>query len=151
MKDQATYPLPHAKNLQNRKIGAMQRDKGQRGEREFCRALSEHLGETLRQLGAARDGGPDVLLGEHWAVEVKRGETLHLETWWIQAQQQADKVGRWPALAYRPNRRPWRVRVPLDLVMFGERVWDGKESEREELTAEVTLAGFAVVVRETRE
>ena len=79
MKDQATYPLPNAKNLQNRKIGAMQRDKGQRGEREFCRALSEHLGETLRQLGAARDGGPDVLLGEHWAVEVKRGETLHQE------------------------------------------------------------------------
>ena len=130
-------------------MSARQRDKGMRGEREFCDALGEHLGESLcRQLGAARDGGPDVLLGERWAVEVKRGETLQLATWWAQACAQADKAGRWPALAYRQNRQPWTVRVPLDLVMFGERVWEGPGSEQAALAAEVTLAGFAAVVRE---
>ena len=130
-------------------MSSSQRDKGQRGEREFCDALGEHLGESLcRQLGAARDGGPDVLIGERWAVEVKRGEKLELAAWWRQACAQADKAGRWPALAYRQNRHPWTVRVPLDLVMFGERVWDGHGSERVEMTADVSLAGFAAVVRE---
>lgn len=34
-------------------MSATQRHKGQRGEREFCAALSEHLGEALtRQLGS---------------------------------------------------------------------------------------------------
>ena len=61
---------------------ATQRNKGARGEREFCGLLSEHLGEKyFRQLGAARDGGPDVLIGERWAVEVKRAETLRWERW----------------------------------------------------------------------
>lgn len=130
-------------------MSASQRDKGQRGEREFCRAMSEHLGETLtRQLGSARDGGPDVLLGEKWAVEVKRKEELRLAEWWEQACIQAAKADRYPALAYRQNCKPWRVRVPLDLVMFGERMWDGAASEQAELVAELSLSGFAAVVRE---
>lgn len=130
-------------------MSASQRNKGQRGEREFCAALGEHLGEVLaRELGAARDGGPDVLLGERWAVEIKRGEKLELAKWWQQACEQADQAQRWPALAYRQNRQPWAVRVPLDLVMFGERLWDSPGGEQSDLTAEVSLAGFAAVVRE---
>lgn len=132
-------------------MSASQRNKGQRGEREFCSALSEHLGEPLvRQLDAARDGGPDVLLGEHWAVEVKRGETLRLAAWWRQACEQADDLGRWPALAYRPNRQPWTVIVHLDLVMFGARVWEqpSRDDADVQWTATLSLAGFAAVVRE---
>lgn len=131
-------------------MSASQRDKGNRGEREFCRDLSEHLGEALtRQLGAARDGGPDVLIGEHWAVEVKRGEALKLSTWWEQACRQADQAKRWPALAYRQNRQPWTVMAPLDVVMFGQPIWE-KSAVGASLdwAASLSLAGFAAVARE---
>lgn len=150
MAETATLPLPNPKNRQKRKTGAMQRRKGNEGETEFCRALGEHLGETLaRQLGAARDGGPDVLLGDRWAVEVKRGEALRLATWWQQACEQADKARRWPALAYRQNRQPWTVLVPLDIVMFGEAVWAWTVTDAHlDWAAAVSLAGFAAVVRE---
>ena len=91
-------------------MSTMQRHKGQRGEREFCKALSEHLGEDLtRQLGSERDGGPDLLIGATWAVEIKRGERLRLAAWWTQAGQQAADGYRWPALAYRQNHQPWRA------------------------------------------
>lgn len=133
---------------------ASQRDKGQRGEREFCAALGEHIGETLvRQLDSARDGGPDVLIGQHWAVEVKRGETLQLATWWLQACRQASNANRWPALAYRQNRQAWTILVPLDVVLYREQMWGEVPAEgwgdlALELTAALSLTGFAAVVRE---
>lgn len=128
-------------------MSASQRDKGARGEREFCRDLSAHLGETLtRQLGAARDGGPDVLLGDRWAIEVKRGEEPRIAAWWAQAWRQAVKAERWPALAYRPNRQLWTVIVPLDVVMWGTTTWECEPALV--WTAALSLAGFAAVVRE---
>ena len=132
---------------------AAQRNKGARGEREFCVLLSEHLGEKyFRQLGAARDGGPDVLIGERWAVEVKRAETLEFGVWWEQAFRQAMECGRLPALAYRASRQPWIVAVPLDVILHGRVLWRHHISENPccpwNLTAKLTLEGFATVVRE---
>ena len=130
-------------------MSATQRSKGQRGEREFCAALRDHLGEALtRQLGSERDGGPDLLIGEVWAVEIKRGERLRLADWWQQACAQAADCYRWPALAYRPNRQPWRVVVPLDIVMTGHARWE--LHGHHDWTAELSIAGFAAVIRETR-
>jgi hypothetical protein len=126
----------------------MQRRKGARGEVEFSKALSEHLGETIkRELGAARDGGPDLLVGESWAVEVKRSERLDLERWWDQACEQAAAQQRYPALAYRQNRQPWRILVPLDVVLWGIKTWECQNTL--DWTAQVSLAGFATVVRES--
>ena len=132
---------------------AAQRDKGARGEREFCGLLSEHLGEKyFRQLGAARDGGPDVLIGERWAVEVKRTERPEFIAWWAQAFRQALEYGRFPALAYRASRQPWTVAVPLDVILFGRVLWWHQINEKPscpwEFTAKLTLEGFATVVRE---
>ena len=132
---------------------AAQRDKGARGEREFCARLSEHLGEKyFRQLGAARDGGPDVLIGERWAVEVKRAETLEFGVWWEQAFRQAMECGRFPALAYRASRQSWTVAVPLDVILFGRVLWEEQENHTPwcpwEFAAKLTLEGFATVVRE---
>lgn len=127
---------------------AMQRDKGQRGEREFCKALSEYLGESLhRQLDSARHGGPDLLVGPLWAVEIKRGEDLKLNEWWRQACQQADDLYRYPALAYRQARQPWRVIVPLDILLWGHPQWENTAAA--DYTATLCVAGFAAVVRET--
>ena len=129
-------------------MSTMQRRKGQRGEREFCAALSEHLGKALtRQLGSTRDGGPDLLIGEAWAVEIKRGERLRLAEWWTQACAQAADHSRWPALAYRQNRQPWRVLVPLDVVMTGHARWE--IHGHPDWTADLSIAGFAAVIRET--
>lgn len=132
---------------------AAQRNKGARGEREFCVLLSEHLGEKyFRQLGTARDGGPDILIGEHWAVEVKRAETPEFGAWWAQSFRQALEYGRFPALAYRASRKPWTVAIPLDVILFGHVIWEEQGNHAPwcpwEFTAKLTLEGFATVVRE---
>jgi len=127
---------------------AMQRTKGLRGEREFCKALGDYLGESIeRRLGAERDGGPDVLLGSLWAIEVKRGERERLKEWWQQARAQAAGYYRYPALAYRANGQPWRVVVALDVVLFGHPQWDAADTL--DFTATLSVPGFAAVVRET--
>lgn len=144
--DLALLPLPSPKNRQNRQnrpSGSMQRAKGNRAEVEFCHALSAHLGETIqRQLGAARDGGPDVVFG-HWAIEVKRQEILHLPAWWRQACRQAAEVDLWPALATRVSRQPWRVIVALDVIRLG--VHTARSADLDQ-TAMLSLVGFATLV-----
>ena len=128
-------------------MSTMQRRKGARGEREFCKVLAEHLGESVsRQLGSARDGGPDLLLGDAWAVEIKRGERVRLADWWTQACEQAAAFYRYPALAYRQARQPWQVLVPLDIVLWGIRTWD--HADALDWTATLSVAGFATVIRE---
>lgn len=121
--------------------------KGDRGEREFCRVLNQHLGETIhRELGSARDGGPDLLIGDAWAVEVKRHERPRLTEWWTQACQQAADLQRYPALAYRQARQPWKILVPLDVVLWGIRTWD--HTDHPDWTTTVSVAGFATIIRE---
>lgn len=75
-----------------------------------------------RNLDQVREGGHDILGLDGWAIEVKRyAEVLpaDVERWWGQAVEQAKKI-TWkhvqPALAYRADRRPWRIVVPSDLL-----------------------------------
>jgi len=68
-------------------------------------------------------------------------QLLHvaLEKWWQQAKEQADKVKKSPALAYRLDRCKWSVVLPAYIFLpaaTGERVT-------------VSLELFAVVVRES--
>lgn len=85
------------------------RNKGASGEREFAALLSETLGEEIkRKLGAARDGGDDVVAGM-FSFEVKRRESLSVEQWLAQAVENADS-GRIPVVVYRKNgQTEWRV------------------------------------------
>lgn len=126
--------------------GRARREKGARGEREFAAELSKHLGVTChRELGAARDGGQDLCV-EGWAIEVKRQEILQLPVWWAQACSQALERNLLPALAYRMSRHPWRVIVPLDVIQCGYWRW---RKESLEWAAQLSIAGFAAVVRES--
>lgn len=99
--------------------GKKSRDKGGRGEREVYKLLQPIVNECyslfnmeppLMQRNAcqSRDGGYDII-GVDWiAIEVKRQETLHIETWWKQTVTQAGE-NKEPVLIYRKNHQPWQV------------------------------------------
>ena len=140
--------------------GAGSRAKGSRGELEFAAALADQVGVKLaRRLTQVRGGGHDLELPEDatgpvaeslaaLAIEIKRHSSVtpgSLATWWSQACRQAEDVGLLPCLAYRPDRQPWRVRLPLACVrpdLFPV-VWAD-----DALTVDMGLPAFAALVRE---
>ena len=93
------------------------RAKGKAGERELINELKallppELTSELTLNLDQTRDGGHDILGLGDWALEVKRYAEVtpaDLERFWKQATEQARKDEKRPALAYRQDRRPWRV------------------------------------------
>lgn len=129
-------------------MSAMQRRKGQAGERELFALLSEHLGFVVRRnVDQARKGGADGIEVPGWAIEVKRHESGFRSEWWSQAQAQADDK-RFPALAYRASRQPWRVRVLLQDV-FALASLDMAANTPMTHWLEVDLETFAFIVRES--
>lgn len=93
---------------------AMQRRKGQVGERELFGLLSEYLGAIVkRRILQVREGGCDSLDIPGYAIEVKRHETLNLKSWWAQTVNQAEMEKRKPILFYRQSRQPWRACIDL--------------------------------------
>lgn len=102
------------------------RTKGAGGEREFARLLAELTGhKPARNLEQSRNGGHDLLATDpdhplnHYALEVKRYSRITpalQDAWWQQAVGQAERAGLTPALAYRGDRQPWLIRVPLFAV-----------------------------------
>lgn len=117
-----------------------QKVKGKRGERELARLLTAQLGfQVLRNLTQTRrEGGADLDL-PGWSLEVKRAALPNIAIWWKQCLEQAERSGTRPALAYRLDRRPWRVMVRL--VDIADRC-----SARPDLTADLCLAGFCSLV-----
>jgi hypothetical protein len=92
------------------------RQKGQEGEREVIKLLSECCGEDItlkRNLMQSMEGGYDIVGLDWLALEVKRQETLDIENWWKQTLRQAGDT-RIPVLLYRQNRKQWYV------VMWGQ-------------------------------
>lgn len=93
-------------------MGAMQRSKGAKAEREVLKLLGEELGVMLtRNLQQTREGGADCLCVKGFAIEVKRQERLSRPTWWRQACEQAGRVGAEPMLLYRRNREKWKALI----------------------------------------
>jgi len=98
------------------------RDKGARGEREIIDLLQPIVDAVYKAAGReppqlkrtssmqADGGGCDVHGIEWLALEVKRCETLQLETWWRQCLSQT-RPDQLPALCYRQNHGQWRVRM----------------------------------------
>ena len=96
--------------------GNHSRRKGSGGELELIRLLRDALGvPAQRNLEQVRSGGFDIgLLG--LAIEVKRRSTVTpgaVAGWWAQAVHQAAAAGLCPCLAWRADRQPWAVRLPL--------------------------------------
>jgi len=96
------------------------RSKGQRGEREIVATLQEVIDRIygphdterpiLQRNTIQSDRGGYDLVGLPWfAPEVKHCETFQLDKWWAQCLRQA-KQNQFPALFYRRNHIPWRVR-----------------------------------------
>jgi Holliday junction resolvase len=126
------------------------RAKGASAEREFCNLLSEHLGDSLvaplkRNLEQTRNGGHDILGLDGMAIEIKRYKRVKesdIKKFWAQAVEQANRVGCQPVLAYREDLCSWRVRLPWGFLM------DQSWNEDVDYTIEVSLPGFASIIRE---
>ena len=104
------------------------RDKGARGEREIIDLLQPIVDTAYKAVGKepprlqctsslqADGGGCDVHGLPGLALEVKRCETLQIESWWRQCVQQS-KAGQLPVLVYRQNGRKWIVRLLLQIAV----------------------------------
>ncbi len=95
--------------------------KGRTGEYEFARYLQElfQLPELpTRNLEQTRSGGYDFLIAP-FIFEVKRQQTLNLNSWWWQVSKAAQewvlsgKLGYsyQRVVAYRQNRKPWNFLI----------------------------------------
>ena len=96
------------------------RNKGASFEREVANLLTKDLNLTnniRRILEQTREKHlPDLILGR-WYLECKRYGTgaEPLDAWWQQVLDAARQRGI-PALVYKFNRRPIKVRVPLGAI-----------------------------------
>ena len=96
------------------------RNKGVSFEREVANLLTSDLGlknNIRRILDQTRDKHlPDLMLGK-WYIECKRygSGAEPLEAWWQQVLDATLEVGI-PALVYKFDRRPIKVRVPLGAI-----------------------------------
>lgn len=99
-------------------MGVNIRTKGAGGEREVCRLLVERglAIEAGRELGQARDSGSDVEVLPHVSIEVKRHENLAINTWWSQVVNSAARVGKIPAVFWRPNHKQWLIMLPAGTI-----------------------------------
>lgn len=80
-----------------------QRTKGASYERTIAAEISDWLGvDCKRKLGAARDGGDDIQVGQ-FRIECKRHETTKVWEWYEQAKANAD-VGEIPVVVFRRSR-----------------------------------------------
>lgn len=133
------------------------RAKGAAAERELIKELRDHLGEEIagrmkRNLEQSRKGGHDIAGLDGWAIEVKRYKRLSdadlARIWDRQVVDQALRVKCRPALAYKGDFKPWRVRLPICLLRDIGSDWDDHWGCRFNWTADIGLEAFASVLRE---
>jgi hypothetical protein len=97
------------------------RNKGASFEREIANLLTEDLelkNNVRRILEQTREKHlPDLRLGQ-WYLECKRygSGAEPLEAWWTQVKNATEKNNGIPALVYKFDRRPIKVRIPLGAI-----------------------------------
>lgn len=102
------------------------RDKGHNAEREVANMLNGVLILTMREMGYPEDiilkasrtiqrnqnqsavGGNDLSNVFGLSIEIKRQETLSVESWWKQTLAGASRNNEWPVLLYRQNNKKWQ-------------------------------------------
>lgn len=103
-------------------MGINIRVKGQEGEREIqrllepiVRAVYEQHGISLparsiiqRNQNQSAVGGSDLSNTFGLAIEIKRQESLSINTWWKQCHLSAIDADEWPVLLYRQNGKKWK-------------------------------------------
>jgi len=135
------------------------RAKGAGAERELAGLIFDQLGVRLiRNLEQARGGGHDLVLHpdetgpaaeslDRFAIECKRYQRIthaDLVKFWKQAAEQAGHAGKIPALAYRENRQPWKVMIPLAAMQHELCTDPGID-----WTGTLSVPGFCHVVRDS--
>lgn len=128
-------------------MGAMQRTKGQAGEREIAALIRDLTGWDVKRRVRQHDGDSDLEGIPGWSVEVKRHASAtrcDIAGWWRQAVTQAK--GQLPVLFYRLDRDQWRAVWPAAVSMRGaSEIWMGYE-----WTAEGSVEAWAAVAREAQ-
>lgn len=96
-------------------MGASQREKGKRGEREAA-ALLRGIGYTDAHRTAQYCGNTgqadDVIGVDGLHIEVKRCETMRLPDWMKQATADCTDSDKIPVVMHRRNGEPWYVTLP---------------------------------------
>lgn len=131
-------------------MGKASRTKGASAEREVARELFAELGITFnRDLDQYRANGRGDLIADDadfpFLCEIKRRRVANgcEGAWEAQAFEAAQRAGLHPAIIYRGDRRPWRVRIYMDAV--AESVGAAAVSTT---WVETDLQGFAWIARE---
>lgn len=126
-------------------MSAKSRNKGAGGERELIIEIEQQTGIRLeRNLAQSFAGGHDLIGLDDWAIEVKRYKEIgeaEKRAFWVQAVEQADRVGKRPAVCFRADRKPWRVLVHAGTDLFNEAEYNS--------TAEISLDLFCGLIRES--
>jgi hypothetical protein len=130
-------------------MSAMQRSKGQAGEREIAALIANLTGWQVKRLVRQYDGDSDLDGVPGWSIEVKRharAQRGDIAAWWAQAVEQADAAGLLPVLFFRQDRDQWRAVWPLavHLARQHSEQWSGYL-----WTVEGSAEAWAAVARET--
>lgn len=105
---------------------------------------TEALGQKFkRNLSQYQHSDGDVEIGP-FMVEVKNVARLSVKAWWQQAVAQAKARGLVPALAYKVERKGWRVVTPIPEAWASGNCW----RELIEYTDTTYPEGFWLKVRE---
>lgn len=108
------------------------KQKGNRGERELAKVLSEYGYECRR--GQQYNGldGEDVVGLDYIHIECKRVERLDLAAAMYQAHRDSKK-GQLPAVFHRRNREDWKVTMELkDWMQLYNEYYSGKKLQEME-------------------
>jgi hypothetical protein len=100
-------------------MGAAQRSKGARGEREIVEILKAHGWKDARRTsdGRAQSTRGDVIHGpEGCHIEIKRQERLNVPGALTQAVEDAGPHDI-PIVIHRPSRHEWMATLPLDELL----------------------------------
>ncbi len=127
-------------------MSAMQRRKGQVGEREAAELIREHTGWAVRRRVRNAAGDSDLVGVPGWSVEIKRHASASrgdLARWWAQTLAQAGD--RLPLLLYRLDRGAWRAVWPVAVTL---RLQTAQQWQDYEWTVEGSVAAWAAVARE---
>ena len=109
------------------------KQKGKRGELEFCQELKKYgydCRRTVQYNGKADDGEADIIGLKGIRAEVKRVERLNIYDAMEQAKRDA-KNGDAPTVFHRKNRSNWLVTMGLDDFMKLYKEYEANQRLRE--------------------
>lgn len=114
------------------------KNKGRKGEQDVAKIINDIYEDLYIEFGVNIDlsrptcqrnqnqtavGGCDLIGTCGYAIEVKRQETLNINTWWDQCVKSADILKKIPVLIYRQSRKQWRV----VLITCNHKMFDSEE------------------------